>query len=233
VAYAFDPGGSARSARFSLTSLEADLDLFVLQGACSLDRCAGWSATLEDELVEVDLTDDGPWFVIVDGFAGAAGPYTLAVECGEGPAESCDDGRDNDGDGLVDCADPACAAAAACNRPDDPYEPNDSLAEATTGVTGEVTGLTVHGGDDDWFAVPVCVGGSLTATIGFDAATADLDLILLDGDRQELASSFGSGGDETLTWVNDAGADRTVYVVVTSFYGESSRYDLSLRVSGC
>ena len=32
----------------------------------------------------------------------------------EVPAEVCDDGIDNDGDGLVDCEDPDCAGSPEC-----------------------------------------------------------------------------------------------------------------------
>ncbi len=35
---------------------------------------------------------------------------------GEVPAEICDDGIDNDGNGMIDCADPACAEDAACQE---------------------------------------------------------------------------------------------------------------------
>ncbi|MBM4379669.1 MAG: hypothetical protein FJ086_10275 [Deltaproteobacteria bacterium] len=38
----------------------------------------------------------------------------LAVGCFGTGAETCDNGTDDNGDGLVDCADPLCAAAPAC-----------------------------------------------------------------------------------------------------------------------
>jgi len=231
VVYTFDDP-TAGSVRFTLSDLEDDLDLFVLQGACDTDRCAAWSATLDDEVAVVDTTAGGPFYIVVDGFLGAAGPFTLRAECEPGATEICDDGQDNDGDGLVDCADPSCATDPACTRPDDPYEENDSLDQAATGVT-QAVGLTVHGGDDDWFAVEVCTGGTLEATIGFATAEGDLDLMLVDATLQELASSFSTTDDETLTWQNESGQPVTVYVIVTSFFGQSNRYDLDLRVTGC
>jgi len=61
----------------------------------------------------------GTYFVVVDGltvdpFGGPnEGPYVLNVET-EPPVEICDDAFDNDGNGLADCADIACAGAAVC-----------------------------------------------------------------------------------------------------------------------
>ena len=40
---------------------------------------------------------------------------TTVIECGE----TCDDGIDNDGDGLIDCLDPDCCADPACPYDDD------------------------------------------------------------------------------------------------------------------
>lgn len=42
--------------------------------------------------------------------------FTACAAAGD-EGELCADGQDNDGDALVDCADPACAADAACRNP--------------------------------------------------------------------------------------------------------------------
>ena len=52
--------------------------------------------------------------VVVAAAAACATWAVLAVGClGRGP-ETCDNGADDNGDGLVDCADPLCGASAAC-----------------------------------------------------------------------------------------------------------------------
>jgi hypothetical protein len=56
------------------------------------------------------------WGVV---WLGCGGGHGKALDAGEadapvGAETSCFDGIDNNGDGLVDCADPTCASAAAC-----------------------------------------------------------------------------------------------------------------------
>ena len=67
-----------------LTNLTVDLDLFVLTG------CGPWSNTrasatpLDLQTIETVrfATEPGqPSFVVVDGYAGAAGTYSLEVDC--------------------------------------------------------------------------------------------------------------------------------------------------------
>ncbi len=53
--------------------------------------------------------------VVVDGFnGGSAGQYALNILSCD-PEVNCTDGRDNDGDMLVDCADPDCAGNPGCS----------------------------------------------------------------------------------------------------------------------
>ena len=58
----------------------------------------------------------------------------LLLACGPGEevGAACDDGADNDGDGLFDCDDEDCAKAAACGGPGD-------------GPGGPGTGEPIHG----------------------------------------------------------------------------------------
>ena len=44
----------------------------------------------------------------------AAAIPAAAQDLGEESIVACQDGLDNDGDGLVDCADPDCAEASNC-----------------------------------------------------------------------------------------------------------------------
>ncbi len=58
--------------------------------------------------------------------------------------EECSDGRDNDNDGLVDCADPDCIADTACRVFPSVYIPNVILRNSTTNNT---FGLSVAASD--------------------------------------------------------------------------------------
>ena len=60
---------------------------------------------------------DTPYYVFVDGWDGAAGPFVLTITpgaCGLHPFEICDDGIDNDADGAVDCLDAHCRVEPGC-----------------------------------------------------------------------------------------------------------------------
>jgi hypothetical protein len=107
--YAFSVPATSQ-VTLSLGGLTADLDLFVLQGACQPAGCLAYGdqdLTFQAEAGEV-------YFVVVDGYAGAESPFTLTVACGGPQPEICDDGLDNDGDGAIDCADPDCATFPGC-----------------------------------------------------------------------------------------------------------------------
>ncbi|MCH8028832.1 MAG: hypothetical protein IH874_02740 [Candidatus Dadabacteria bacterium] len=71
----------------------------------------------------------------------AAGPTTPVVP----PDEVCDSGADEDGDGLIDCADPDCAADPACVETD-----------CADGADNDGDGLT-DCADPDCAADPACV----------------------------------------------------------------------------
>lgn len=66
-----------------------------------------------------DEVSKDPSFPQIQPYFLPAGPYRmLAVDTGFDPtAEACDNGKDDDGNGLVDCADPGCKASLSC-RPE-------------------------------------------------------------------------------------------------------------------
>ena len=55
----------------------------------------------------------GTYYIIVQSFPGTQGATTLRLSTGHG-SEICDNGVDDDGNGLVDCADQACVNAPNC-----------------------------------------------------------------------------------------------------------------------
>lgn len=129
-------GGDAGEAVFRLDLTEptrVELDtigtsfdsvLYVRTGACEFgleigcdDDSGGvsWSSALVFEVLA-----PGSYFVVVDGLTvdprggPNEGPYVLNVETSP-PTEVCDDGVDNDGNGLADCVDPQCASFGTCS----------------------------------------------------------------------------------------------------------------------
>jgi hypothetical protein len=89
-----------------------DLDLFALAGTCDRASCAGFSALYGAETMAFLVEPASPVFVVVDGYNGAAGAYSLTVICAE--PEDCANGSDDNANGLVDCEDSQCWAADAC-----------------------------------------------------------------------------------------------------------------------
>ena len=85
--------------------------------ACDPDNCVAtsWSQSEFGEFFSFDAVDGQLYFLVVDGRGPAdRGDYLLQLQCATGFEQVCDDGLDNDGDGLVDCDDPDCANDPAC-----------------------------------------------------------------------------------------------------------------------
>ena len=108
----------------------------------------------------------------VFGFDGARNPdYDLEIDltdCGCREDRECPAGQA--------CVDRRCTPIALCV--DDRLEENDGPADAAPLPAGEADGLRVCGGDDDWYAVEICAGGTLTIDARFAHAAGDLDLSL-------------------------------------------------------
>ncbi len=94
----------------TLSGLDAgvDLDVFVLTQACVPETCIAFGHVA----ATFNAVPGTEYFIVVDGYERAAGQFVLTITCAT--PEICDDGRDNDGDDLVDCVDPDCANDPAC-----------------------------------------------------------------------------------------------------------------------
>jgi cysteine-rich repeat protein len=103
---------SSSAVRLSLSGLTSDLDVFVIGGTdCVDENCTSYG----DDAVTFNAVAGETYHVVVDGYLGAAGPYSLSVECGAcgdgtlDPSEACDDGNTNSGDGCsATCVLEAC-----------------------------------------------------------------------------------------------------------------------------
>jgi hypothetical protein len=126
------PGGVGRVAGFSLAA-SADLKIDFTQNAGSAHVVglyrAGVGQTCDQNPVDCLKVGDkatatqsysalapGNYWVVVQSYPGTAGSTTITLSTGKpGTSEICDNGKDDDGDGAIDCADLDCASASTCN----------------------------------------------------------------------------------------------------------------------
>ncbi len=83
--------GSQSILEASLTGLGDDLGLFLL-GSCSEHDCIRWS-DWEDEEFLTYLAEPGTYYLVVDGYDGAAGAYTITASTYSVPAYIADHSR--------------------------------------------------------------------------------------------------------------------------------------------
>jgi len=117
----------------------------------------------------------------------------------------------------------------SCRAPgDDPFEENDTLAQATPIPTGRWEELVSL--DDDWYRLDVgCVAAVVEAGIAFEHDQGDLDLWLGDGQGRRVAQSVGVG-DQEVVLARDRPAGS--YLVRVYGYAQADNvYALWLRVS--
>jgi hypothetical protein len=103
-----------------------------------------------------------------------------------------------------------CVPPAACARPDDVLEENDTPATASTWTLG-APAETLHlcPSDDDWFALPLTAGQSLHVDVRFAHAEADVDVYLFapgadPAHERPVAGSDSTSDDEHFDFVAEA-----------------------------
>ena len=114
--YSFVPQTTGKVV-FKLDNMTTDQDLYVLENSCDPSSCIASStrASVDTDEVEFDAEAGRSYYIVVESFGGA-GSYDLSFDdVAGGCNEDCDDGIDNDLDGLKDCDDEDdCADDAVC-----------------------------------------------------------------------------------------------------------------------
>jgi hypothetical protein len=231
----------------TLSGLTDDLDLFVLRsaGGCDPALCEGQSRAggSTDEAVTFATTAGSEYLVVVDGYAGAVSSYTVALSCEL--FEICDNGLDDDGDGLVDCDDDACAGDVACASGtcapgwSVTCESGDTWNNGGFGSTAQISDYTCPGGTSSGesgreyaYQYDATVDGDVTVDATGFAAGQDLDVFVLEETgrgcdaRDCVAAGTAAGDFETLTFAALEGV--RYYVVVDGYGGAASGYTIAL-----
>ena len=158
-------GGAAGEAVFQLTlsqpakvridtiGSQYDSLLYIRQGNCKSGRevaCDDDSGGNHNALINIPILYPGTYYIFVDGFTVSAqfgpdqGPYVLNVDLTLNPPEICDNGIDDDGNHLIDCADPACTTVGRCLNCNNgrPPEPEWGVGKCTDGEDNDCNGKT-------------------------------------------------------------------------------------------
>ena len=167
------PGGVARVAGFSLAAA-ADVRVDFTQATGSAHVLAlfraGVGQTCDQNPVDsgclrvgdkatatqtYTALPPGNYWLVVQSFAGTTGSTTVTLSTGTaGIAEICDNGKDDDGDGAIDCADLDCASAPNCNL----CVPDVNLGAIVVGDGSKTTTIDTSTGSNRYH--PTCAGKS-------------------------------------------------------------------------
>ncbi|MGE4613286.1 MAG: hypothetical protein AAEJ46_02985, partial [Planctomycetota bacterium] len=121
--YSFTPAANGSMDVSTCDAINFDSDLAVYSGGCGTltqIACNGDGTTcgaFTSLITGVAVTGGSEYLIRCGGWDGTSsgtGTLTITVTGGGPGAENCTNGTDDDGDGLIDCADPDCANNPAC-----------------------------------------------------------------------------------------------------------------------
>jgi hypothetical protein len=140
-----------------------------------------------------------------------------------------DDSVAPDDDDSVTPDDDDDATPPPCD--DDPSEPNDSQSDAIA-LAGDLAGLISCPADEDWFAIDVADGGSLTIAATYDVDEGRIELGLFNAASELLGSSSGTDGLAAVI-MNEATADLALRVLLLDDVGDvpGTPYDLVVLIT--
>ena len=193
-AYEFTPSASNQVA-VSLNNLSADLDLFVLAPECNATDCL----VHDDLIASFDAAAGQTYYIVVDGYEGAVGDYTISVDCLDGGCVP---------DWTLDCGG------------------GDSWNNGYTGSTDLIDIYSCTGWDESGpeyaYAFVPSVSGQVDVSLS-DLST-DLDLfIVAPGCNPTNCLAYG---DATASFNVVAG--QLYYVVVDGYQGAVGDYTISV-----
>lgn len=208
---------------FALSGMTADFDLFLL-GSCDPLDCI----TYADVSVTTSCLTAGTYYVVVDGYNGATGSFTLTVTCTDCPTPP-----DND---VCETAIDLCAAAG-----EKTFDGSFSLSYSTLLANNDYspgvypsscTGYGASGGDVV-YVVCLNAGGTLDVT---QTGTHDMALYLITDCADPAGTCVAgsdnccSGADEIISYTSVAGG--TYYLIVDG-YSSGGTGTVYGTVTGC
>ena len=217
--------------------------------ACS--NTAGGAAFMSE--VSVSVTAGDTYLIQVGGWNGSEGngDLTISLGTGPGPVENCSNGTDDDGDGLIDCADDDCIGDPACGG-GGTGPANDDCANAqgvgegvfafdnTGAILDGPTDCDTNMDTDVWFAYTPSASGTATIeTCGTLGSMDDTVLIVYDGGTCPPSPACLASDDDGCTTPNFSStvavpvtAGNTYLIQVGGWNGATGNSDLSISLGG-
>jgi hypothetical protein len=228
----------------TLSGETAETDLVVVEAGDG-DQCLTVNCLAHDYSTVTFTAQQGAlYYVIVDGYDGAEGSYHIKFSCAPATEMVCDDGLDDDGNGLVDCLDPACFPGPACQPACEPdsvsyaqlsCDSTDSWSTDGAGSADNVDAYSCnsydYSGSEYTYTLTVDVPQTVTVTLDNEVDDQDtpveLDLLVLVDEG--LGCNPAACIDYGFTSVTfDAAPGTTYYVVVDGYNGDEGNYDLAV-----
>jgi len=242
-----NPGSGAKDVEFTwsppadgeykIDTVSSDFDtvLMVYEDGCGGNEreCNDEGPTVGPAYSEVTMLIDvaETVLIVIDGYNGQEGNYTLNIQ----PVEECGDSIDNDNDGDTDCDDSDCTYDAECVTCDETY-----LGSAT----GEVATGDTFSSDDD--IDPDCNQGGqspdeeyrwtapTSGRFRFDTFGSDFDTVLEVRDTTCFGELLDCNDQDELyqpqSMVDvDLGAGQDVVVLVDGYQGQVGNFVLNIN----
>ncbi len=205
---------------------------------CQSDNCRASS----QGVLNFEMFTGRAYFLVVDGAEGA--DYTISVACLPHQEQYCDDGLDEDKDGVTDCDDGDCADTPACPQPKClpiwtlSCNSKDFGANYGLGATDAITTykeVKENKGclDNEWeyggpeFAYRFDSPGSFNVTVKLTGETAQTDLLILRDDGQGCRpAGCIAWGLKKVTFPAEAG--KSYYFVVDGYAGANGKFDIEV-----
>jgi hypothetical protein len=216
------PESGAFTARLVETALNTDLDVYVLgeEGAgCDPSNCISYGnqeATWEAEA-------DSTYYVVVDGFLGDSGQFTLELQCAvvdDAPAPDPDpEPEPEEGESCSATSSLVCGSTIAADT---------TASSATDDIDSYSCVAWDASGPEVMYSFTATSTGTVTAALTLIETGQDLDIYVLD--QSCTSDSCVAYGNVSADF--EAIAGETYYFVVDGYYGDAGEYELEVSCAG-
>jgi len=195
----------------------AQTDLLVLEDhgqGCIPTDCIAWGL----KKVTFPAKEGHTYFFVVDGYGNAKGSFGIELHCPLTSETKCDDGQDNDLDGLPDCLDDDCLGAPFCQGVCVPTREtwcgfSEGFSNMGWGSTHNVTKYPQcnsysYSGPEVAYRFTAPYDTTLNVTMALETASTDIMILGEDCDPSNCLAS----GMDTVAFPAQAGETYSVVV---------------------